>query len=83
MSLGSEIHEWRKQMVEKLLTDGRNMIEIEKQVNAAELLVFGDYIIDVNIQCPIKHSSELKNLLLDFSQKNGCLITATPNTSIS
>lgn len=81
MSLSEEIFEWRKQMVEKLLIDGRNLDDIKEQVNAAEILVFGDYTVNVSVECPIKHSSELKELLLDFSERNGCLLAATSSVS--
>lgn len=75
MSLGNEIFEWRKQMVEKLLLNGVKPEDLEKQVNDAERLIFGDYDVEVCISIPLKHASELKAILLDFVKKNGCIIS--------
>ena len=46
MSLGNEIHEWRKQLVEKLLLNGVKPEDLEEQVNAAELVVFNGKAIE-------------------------------------
>ena len=74
MSLGNEIHEWRKQLVEKLLLNGVNPEDLEKQVSAAELAVFGGHTIETTIKHPIKLVPELKAILLEFSEKNGCFL---------
>lgn len=45
MSLGNEIHEWRKQLVEKLLLNGVKPEDLNGQVEAAESIVFGDQVV--------------------------------------
>jgi hypothetical protein len=74
MSLGIEMHEWRKQLVEKLLLNGVRAEELEKHVNAAELAVYGGQVATVTIEVPFKYADELKTILLDFSQKNSCYV---------
>ena len=74
MSLGNEIHEWRKQMVEKLLLNGVKPEDLEKQVNAAKLIIFGGHVVTATIEVPLKHADELKATLLEFSKKNGCFL---------
>jgi len=74
MSLGIEMHEWRKQLVEKLLLQGVGIEELEKKVNAAELIVFGSHTIETTIRHPLKFVPELKAILLEFSEKNGCFL---------
>ncbi|MCU4483529.1 hypothetical protein [Acinetobacter ursingii] len=74
MSLGNEIFEWRKQMVEKLLLNGVKPEDLEKQVNAAELVVFGGQTIETTIKHSIKLLPELKATLLEFQKKNGCFL---------
>ncbi|MCL6240623.1 MULTISPECIES: hypothetical protein [Acinetobacter] len=76
MSLGNEMHEWRKQLVEKLLLNGVKAEDLEGQVSAAELVVFGGQVATVTIEVPLKHAKELKTILLDFSQKNGSFVIA-------
>ena len=70
------MREWRKQLVEKLLLNGVNPEYLEKQVRAAELAVYGGQVVTVTIEVPLKYANELNAILLDFSQKNGCLVTA-------
>ncbi|WP_213073867.1 MULTISPECIES: hypothetical protein [unclassified Acinetobacter] len=79
MSLGNEIHEWRKQIVEKLLLNGVKPEDLEKQVSAAQKLIYGSYIDTVVIECPLKFKDELKATLLEFSQKNGCHVISKVN----
>lgn len=79
MSISDEIFEWRKQFVEKLLLNGTKPEDLEKQVSAAEMTIYGDQIAMVSIECPFKYSEELKTILLDFSKKNGCQVMATTN----
>lgn len=74
MSLGNELHEWRKQLVEKLLLNGVKAEDLEKQVNAAELVIFGSRMIETTIKHPIKLVPELKATLLEFQEKNGCFL---------
>lgn len=74
MSLGIEMHEWRKQLVEKLLLNGVKAEDLEEQVNAAELIVFGSHTIETTIRHPLKFVSGLKAILLEFSEKNGCFL---------
>ena len=74
MSLGIEMREWRKQLVEKLLLNGVNPGDIEKHVGAAQLAVYGGQIATIKIECPFRCAEELKTILLDFSQKNGCYV---------
>lgn len=74
MSLGNEIHEWRKQLVEKLLLNGVKPEDLEKQVNAAKLVIFGGRVVTATIEVPLKHADELKATLLEFSKKNGCFL---------
>ena len=74
MQLSNEIFEWRKQFVEKLLLNGAKPEDIEKQVRAAQTLIFGNHIGTVVIECPLKVMDELKTTLLEFSQKSGCLV---------
>ena len=76
MSLGIEMHEWRKQLVEKLLLQGVGIEELEKKVKAAEMVIYGNQVATVTIECPLKFAGELKATLLDFSQKNGCCVIA-------
>ena len=76
MSLGIEIHEWRKQLVEKLLLQGVGIEELEKKMNAAEMVIYGNQIATVTIECPFKFAGELKAILQDFSKKNGCYVIA-------
>ena len=68
------MREWRKQLVEKLLLNGVNPEYLEKQVSAAELAVYGGQVATVTIEVPFKYADELKTILLDFSQKNGCYV---------
>lgn len=74
MSLGIEMHEWRKQLVEKLLLNGVDIEELEKKVNAAEMAIFGGHTFETTIKCSIKFAPELKAILLEFSKKNGCFL---------
>ena len=74
MSLGIEMHEWRKQLVEKLLLNGVKPEDLEKQVNAAEIAVFGGHTIETTIKHSIKSAPELKAILLEFQKKNGCFL---------
>lgn len=76
MSLENEILEWRKQLVEKLLLEGVKAEDLEEQVKAAEMVIYGNRVITVNIECPLKFSQELKTILHDFSLKNGCYVLA-------
>ena len=76
MSLGIEMHEWRKQLVEKLMLNGVKPEDLERQVNAAEMVIYGNQVATVKIECPLKFAGELKATLLDFSQKNGCCVIA-------
>ncbi|WP_171405338.1 hypothetical protein [Acinetobacter radioresistens] len=76
MSLGIEMHEWRKQLVEKLLLNGVKAEELEKYVNAAEMAIYGNQTATVTIECPFKFAEELKAILQDFSNKNGCYVIA-------
>ncbi|WOQ29163.1 hypothetical protein R3H33_13065 [Acinetobacter baumannii] len=41
MSLGEEMFEWRKQMVEKLLLQESNIDQLEEKVDRAEKILFG------------------------------------------
>jgi hypothetical protein len=43
-------------------------------VNAAELIVFGSHTIETTIRHPLKFVPELKAILLEFSEKNGCFL---------
>ena len=74
MQLSNEIFEWRKQFVEKLILSGAKPEDIEKQVSAAQILIYGNDIGTVVIECPLKYIGELKTTLLEFSQKSGCLV---------
>ena len=74
MSLGIEMHEWRKQLVEKLLLNGVRAEDLEDQVSAAELAVFGSQTIETTIKHSIKLVPELKATLLEFQKKNGCFL---------
>ena len=76
MSLENEIHEWRKQLVEKLLLNGVKPEDLEAHVIAAKSLVYGNQVATVTIECPLKFAGELNAILLDFSQKNGCYVIA-------
>ena len=71
MSLGNEMHEWRKQLVENLLLNGIKAEDLEKQVNAAEVAIYGNQVATVIIECPLKFAEELKTILLWEIQKNG------------
>ena len=74
IQLSNEIFEWRKKFVEDLLLNGVKPEDIEKQANTAQTLIYGHYIGTIEIECPLKYISELKTTLLEFSQKNGCLV---------
>ncbi|MCO8103160.1 hypothetical protein NI401_09645 [Acinetobacter indicus] len=74
------MHEWRKQLVEKLLLNGVKAEDLEKHVNAAEMAIYGNQIATVTIECPFKFAAELKAILHDFSQKNGCRVMATTSS---
>lgn len=74
MSLGSEMHEWRKQMTEKLLLNGVKPADLKSHVDAAELIVFGGETIETTIKHPLGLATELKATLLEFSKKNGCFL---------
>lgn len=74
MSLGIEMHEWRKQLVEKLLLNGVRAEELEKHVKVAEMAIYGNQTATVTIEVPLKYANELNTILLDFSQKNGCFV---------
>lgn len=76
MSLENEILEWRKQLVERLLLEGIKSDYLEEQMKAAEMAVYGNQVVTVNIECPLKYSQELKTILHDFSLKNGCYVLA-------
>jgi len=76
MSLNTEMFDWRKQMVEKLLLNGVKAEELEKYVNAAEMAIYGNQTAIVTIECPFKFAEELKAILQDFSNKNGCYVIA-------
>ncbi|MGU3288472.1 hypothetical protein ACLBWM_02480 [Acinetobacter radioresistens] len=76
MSLNTEMFDWRKQMVEKLLLNGVKAEELEKYVNAAEMAIYGNQTATVTIECPFKFAEELKAILQDFSNKNGCYVIA-------
>lgn len=80
MSLGNEMHEWRKQLVEKLLLNGVKAEDLEKQVDAAELAVYGSQVATVTIEVSFKYADELKAILRDFSQKNDCRVMATTSS---
>ena len=80
MSLGIEMHEWRKQLVEKLLLNGVRAEELEKHVNAAEMAIYGKQIATVTIEMPLRYAEELKTILQDFSKKNGCHVIAKTNS---
>lgn len=79
MQLSNEIFEWRKQFVEKLIVSGAKPEDIEKQVGAAQKLIYGNYISTVEIECPLRVLGELKTILLEFSQKNGCHVISKVN----
>jgi len=68
--------DWRKQTVEKLLLNGVKAEELEKYVNAAEMAIYGNQTAIVTIECPFKFAEELKAILQDFSNKNGCYVIA-------
>lgn len=68
------MREWRKQLVEKLLLNGVKPEDLEKQVSAADLAVYGGQVVTVKIEVPLKYANELNTILLDFSQKNGCFV---------
>jgi hypothetical protein len=74
MSLGIEIREWRKQLVEKLLLNGVRAKDLEKHVKAAEMAIYGNQTVTLTIEVPLKYANELNTILLDFSQKNGCFV---------
>ncbi|RFS32172.1 hypothetical protein DYI81_06585 [Acinetobacter sp. SWAC5] len=74
MSLGNEMHEWRKQLVEKLLLNGVITEDLEGQVSVAELAVFGSHTIETTIKHSIKLTPKLKATLLEFQEKNGCFL---------
>lgn len=74
MSLGNEIFEWRKQMVEKLLLNGVGPEDLEQQVNSAEMAIFGGCAANLKIECSVRHVKELVATLNDFATKNGCAV---------
>ena len=74
MSLGEEIFEWRKQMVEKLLLQGGGMDSIEDSIKGAEQLIYGDCVTTFRFTCAAKHSKELLATLNDFATKNNCSV---------
>ncbi|MFI9459629.1 hypothetical protein [Acinetobacter sp. YH01008] len=74
MSLENEMHEWRKQLVEKLLLNGVKTEDLEKHINVAEMAIYGNQIATVTIECPFKFADELKAILQDFSKKNDCYV---------
>ena len=76
MSLSDEIFEWRKQFIEKLILSGAKPEGVEGQTDAAQALIYKDCIVTATIECPIEFVEELNTILLDFSQKNGCLVIA-------
>ena len=76
MNLSDELLEWRKQFVEKLLLNGVKPEDLEKQVDAAEIAIYGKQIAAVTLEVPFKYAAELKTILQDFSKKNGCYVTA-------
>lgn len=80
MSLGNEIFEWRKQLVEKLLLNGVEPENLEKHVNAAKALIYGNCIGTMTIECPLVFIKALEATLLEFSQKNGCLVITKINS---
>lgn len=74
MSLGIEMREWRKQLVEKLLLNGVRAEDLEKHVKVAEMAIYGNQTVTLTIEVPLKYANELNTILLDFSQKNGCFV---------
>lgn len=76
MSLSDEIFEWRKQFIEKLILNGVKPEDARVQTDAAQALIYKDCIVTATIECPIEFIEELNTILLDFSQKNGCLVIA-------
>ena len=76
MSLEDEIHEWRKQLVEKLLLNGVKPEDLEAQVIVAKSLIYGNRVATVTIECPLRFAGERNTTLLEVSQKNGCLVMA-------
>lgn len=76
MSLADEIFEWRKQFVEKLLLNGAKPEDMKKQLDTASALIYGNYIGTMTIECPLRLIRDLEATLLEFSQKNGCLVIA-------
>ncbi len=77
MSLGNEIFEWRKQMVEQLLLQGMDCNIWEDKIKQAEKLIFGDCPVGIKLKCPARHVHELKAILNEFSNKNGYTVDIT------
>lgn len=76
MTLADEIFEWRKQFVEKLLLSGAKPEDVKTQVSVASALIYGNCIGTMTIECPLGFIKDLEATLLEFSQKNGCLVIA-------
>lgn len=74
MNLNDTILEWRQQMVEKLLLQGTKIKDVEESIKIGELLVFGDCVANLKIECSVKHVSKLISTLNEFSIKNGCTV---------
>ncbi len=74
MSLSDEIFEWRKQFIEKLILSGVKPEDAKGQTDAAQALIYKDCIVTATSECPIELVEELNNILLDFSQMNGCFV---------
>ncbi|EXA68307.1 hypothetical protein J504_0359 [Acinetobacter baumannii 348935] len=72
MSLGNEMFEWRKQMVEKLLLQGSDLDSLDDKVTKAESVVFSECMVNLKITCKLKKAYELKVILDDFAAKNNC-----------
>ncbi|HAV3663860.1 TPA: hypothetical protein JIF02_004033, partial [Acinetobacter baumannii] len=63
MSLGEEMFEWRKQMVEKLLLQESNIDLLEEKVARAEKILFGDCVAAFKIECTLRDAYVLKAIL--------------------
>lgn len=75
MSLGEEMFEWRKQMVEKLLLQESNIDQLEEKVDRAEKILFGDCTAAFKIECTLRNAYALKAILDDFATKNNCKVS--------
>ncbi len=75
MSLGEEMFEWRKQMVEKLLLQESNIDQLEEKVDRAEKILFGDCTAAFKIECTLRNAYALKAILDDFATKNNCKLS--------